>query len=125
MDELDNIEDGKDLIKIAEKYKYDDPLLKWWAICVKWDVDGASKILEKFEEMWWKDVSNEDVINVITYESPDKKRTINMRDISSSEKNVEEAWYKVEATLDVIELWPNGKVKKWWIEEEIKFILLK
>ena len=78
------------------------------------------EIMVRFEKLWWKDISSEDVADVMTYESPDGKWKINMRDISSSSDDLLEKWYKVETTLDVIWI-KNGKKLK----EEIKFILLK
>ncbi len=119
LDDLENINSAEDLKKIVNKYKYEEPLLEWWAIFVKWDADGATKILERFEEMWWIYTKNKNP-NILTYESPDRKWKINLRNISSSEEKVEKAWYKVESTLDV--MWfKNGKKEK----KEIKFILLK
>ena len=61
---------------------------------------------------------------MIYSESSDGKWKINLREISSSEEEISQAWYKVEATLDVIPLDKLWKpIKKW--EKEIKFILLK
>ena len=79
--------------------KGDKGLDKQKAIFVKWDLNGATEIISRLEKKWWIDVSSENTINVITYKSPDGRWSINMRDISSSEKKIYEKGYKVNVTL--------------------------
>ncbi len=45
---INDIKDVKDLIRLAEKYQYLDPLIEKNVIFVKWDEEWAIKIIEKF-----------------------------------------------------------------------------
>ncbi len=78
------------------------------------------------EKKWHTKIVNWKRITVWEYESPDGMWKINLREWSKTEKEIAQAWYKVEATLDVIDV---EKKKKWLSKKsylrEIKFILLK
>lgn len=63
-------------------------------------------------------------ITVWEYESPDGKWKINLREWSSSEEELLEKWYKVESTLDVIDVVKKKNNDKPYMKE-IKFIIIK
>jgi len=53
LEDLDEINSAEDLLEIARKYEYTDPLIDKWAIFVKWDKDGAMEIIVRLEEKGW------------------------------------------------------------------------
>ena len=120
---VNEIKDGWDLIRIAERIQYSDKAIKWWAIFVKWERRWVDELMKRFEEMWRKkEVKPWWVVYV--YTSPDGKWSINYRTISSSKDKVEKAGYKLEVTLDVMDV-VKKKLKEKPYQKEIKFILLK
>jgi len=80
-----------------------------------------NEIMRRFERMWR--VKEKKKPWVYEYKSPDGKWKINYRTISSSKDQIEKAGYKVEATLEVIDLTKPKKSRSR--NKEIKFILLK
>ncbi len=121
--QLKEIKSWEDLINVARRVEYRlDPRIEWWAIKVKWDYGWAWNIIGKLEKSGWRYLEKEsdNFRWVIVYESPNGRWKVNLREVSNSEEKFERAGYKVEATIDVIEIKWSDKYKT-----EIKFIMLK
>jgi len=92
-----------------------DPALKGGVNVVKGSYQSASGIFDGMTKGWDKVPNKSSDVNIFT--SPDKKWTVNLRTVSSSEQQIAEKGYRLEATMDVRE-----KVGKDTITKEIKFI---
>jgi len=119
--ELDEIENGEDIIKVLKQYKYRDARLERWSIFLKGDKEWAKKIVERLEELGW--IKEEKVPGkVFIYENSNSKWRIKYRTedrISlSSKKKLEAAWYKIEAAIDF-----ENKINEK--QFKFKFIILK
>ena len=84
------------------------------------------KLEEKgwIEKNWHTNIVDWKRITIWEYESPDGKWKINLREWSNSGDDLLEKWYKVETTLDVIDVIKKKNNDKPYMKE-IKFILLK
>jgi len=83
-----------------------------------------NEIMRRFERMWR--VKEKKKPWVYEYKSPDGKWKINYRTIGNkkNKEKVERAGYKVEATLEVIDV-IKKKLDEKPYKKEVKFILLK